>query len=117
MTLIYYTAYFDVALDASLGILHRPWFEQQLALYLSGANADTSAAWYALRNVVFAAGCRIELSQSASFQVASQQAWAYFENALSVYTKLLFYKTSIVGVQALTLMVCRTYCCQSINQR
>ena len=111
-----YTAYFDVALDASLSILQRPWFEQQLALHLSGVSSDISAAWYALRNVVFAAGCRIELSKSATFRVASERAWAYFENALSVYTKLLFYKTSIVGVQALTIMVRDISCCTLSNQ-
>lgn len=29
----------------------------------------------------------------------------YFENALAVYARLLFFKTSITGVQVLTLMV------------
>jgi hypothetical protein len=54
---------------------------------------------------VFAAGCRIELCKSKSFQEAARHAWGYFENALSVYARLLFYKTSITGVQVLTLMV------------
>ena len=94
-----------MALDASLGILQRPWFEQQLAAHLTGAAVDTSAAWLALRSVVFAAGCRIELSKSQSFRVAAEHAWKYFENALAVYARLLFFKTSIMGVQALTLMV------------
>jgi hypothetical protein len=39
------------------------------------------------------------------FEEAARHAWGYFENALSVYARLLFYKTSITGVQVLTLMV------------
>jgi hypothetical protein len=98
-------AYFEVSLDASLGILHRPWFEQQLAAHYAGLLCDSGPTWHALRNVVFAAGCRIELCKSKSFQEAARHAWGYFENALSVYARLLFYKTSITGVQVLTLMV------------
>ncbi|KAK5739936.1 hypothetical protein LTR17_005032 [Elasticomyces elasticus] len=97
-------AYFDHALDAALGILHRPWFEQQLAAHLSGIQGEASPTWHALRNVVYAAGCRIELSKSCSFQEASQKSWVYFEDALTVYARLLFFKTSITGVQVLTLM-------------
>jgi hypothetical protein len=100
-----YVAYFEVSLDASLGILHRPWFEQQLAAHYAGLLCDSGPTWHALRNVVFAAGCRIELCKSKSFQEAARHAWGYFENALSVYARLLFYKTSITGAQVLTLMV------------
>lgn len=94
-----------MSLDASLGILHRPWFEQQLSAHLAGTLDDPGPTWHALRNVVFAAGCRIEMSKSRSFQKAAKHAWGYFENALSVYARLLFFKTSIMGVQVLTLMV------------
>jgi hypothetical protein len=98
-------AYFEVSLDASLGILHRPWFEQQLSAHLAGTLHDPGPTWHALRNVVFAAGCRIEMCKSQSFQKAAKHAWRYFENALSVYARLLFFRTSITGVQVLTLMV------------
>jgi hypothetical protein len=98
-------AYFEVSLDASLGILHRPWFEQQLSAHLAGTLDDPGPTWHALRNVVFAAGCRIEMCKSQPFQKAAKHAWGYFENALSVYARLLFFKTSITGVQVLTLMV------------
>jgi hypothetical protein len=100
-----FIAYFEVSLDASLGILHRPWFEQQLSAHLAGTLDDPGPTWHALRNVVFAAGCRIEMCKSKSFQEAAKHAWGYFENALSVYARLLFFKTSITGVQVLTLMV------------
>jgi hypothetical protein len=98
-------AYFDASLEGSLGILHRPWFEQQLAAHLAGLICDPDPTWHALRNVVFATGCRIEMCKSSSFHEAAKQAWGYFENALSVYARLLFFKTSIIGVQVLTLMV------------
>ena len=109
-------AYFDKALDASLGIVHRPWFEHELALHLEGVSRDSGPAWYSLRNIVLAAGCRIELSRSKSLLEASKLAWRFFENALSVYARLLFFRTSVIGVQALTLMVrtisrLRNQCC------
>lgn len=88
-----------------MGILHRPWFEQQLTANFAGLICDPGPTWHALRNVVFAIGCRIETCKSKSFQEAVNQAWGYFENALSVYARLLFFKTSITGVQVLTLMV------------
>ncbi|KAF2214723.1 hypothetical protein CERZMDRAFT_95115 [Cercospora zeae-maydis SCOH1-5] len=100
----YTKAYFSEALDASLGVLYRPGFERQLTAHLSGTLSDHGPTWHALRNVVYAAGCRIELSKSRPFTEACQQAWIYFENALRVYARLLFYKTSIMGVQVLTLM-------------
>ncbi|KAK5162732.1 uncharacterized protein LTR77_011215 [Saxophila tyrrhenica] len=100
----YTRAYFDQALDASLGIVQRTWFEKHLTAHQAGLVSDTSATWLALRSVVFAAGCRIELSKSQTFRKASKQAWRYFETALAVYARLIFLKTSIMGVQALTLM-------------
>jgi hypothetical protein len=107
-------AYFEVSLDASLGILNRPWFEQQLAAHLAGTLDDRDSTWYAIRNVVFAAGCRIEMCKSQSFQEAAEHAWGYFENALSVYARLLFFKTSITGVQTLTLMVSLSEVCGTL---
>ncbi|KAM3418752.1 hypothetical protein BST61_g4726 [Cercospora zeina] len=100
----YTEAYFSESLDASLGVLYRPWFERQLAAHLSGSLCDNGPTRHALRNVVYAAGCRIELSKSRPFTEACQQAWMYFEDVLRVYARLLFYKTSITGVQVLTLM-------------
>lgn len=66
---------------------------------------DEDASWYALRMAIFACGCQIELSKTQSFHEANETGWRYFENTLSVYTKILFYQTSIIGVQALVVMV------------
>ncbi len=98
-------AYFDEALDAALGIVHRPWFESRLRARFAGAADDADPAWNALRNIVYATGCRIELSKTRSIRDANQAAWGWFENALSVHTELLYFRTSITGVKALTLMV------------
>ena len=77
----------------------------QLKGYFDRGVTNADPAWYALRNAVYASGCRIELSKYASIQEANQSAWGYFENALSVHTEILYFRASIVGVQALTLMV------------
>ncbi|KAK4939633.1 hypothetical protein LTR10_020133 [Elasticomyces elasticus] len=97
--------FFEEALESALGIVHRPWFEMQLKSYFTGAINDVDPAWYALRNVVYAFGCRIQLAKCSSFRDATQSAWVWFENALSVHTEVLYFRTSIVGVQALTLML------------
>ena len=68
---------------------------------------EDDASWFALRNTVYASGCRIVLSKQASvtFSEAQSQAWLYFENALSVHTELLYTPTGLTAVQALALMV------------
>lgn len=70
---------------------------------------DDEPAWYALRNIIYATGSRIHLSKTSTFRAASQVSWEWFENALSVHTEILYFKTSLLGVQALTLMVCTTH--------
>ncbi|KAJ9636115.1 hypothetical protein H2204_005387 [Knufia peltigerae] len=97
-------AYFEEGTQASLGIIQRCSFETRLRTFLSGSQIDDDPAWYALRNTVYASGCRIELSKSATFREAQRESWAWFENALSVHSELLFCHTSLTGVQALALM-------------
>ncbi|EXJ79926.1 hypothetical protein A1O3_08211 [Capronia epimyces CBS 606.96] len=97
-------AYFDEALDSALGIVHRPWFEAQLRSYLDGSINDSDPAWYALRNAIYASGSRVELSKTKTFLEANQTAWGWFENALAAHTEILYFRTSILGVQALTVM-------------
>ncbi|KAK5199661.1 hypothetical protein LTR92_000202 [Exophiala xenobiotica] len=101
----YTRAYFEEALDAGLGIVHRPWFEHRLKAHLDGQNDDEDPSWYALRNVIYASGSRTVLAKTKSFRQANQLAWRWFENALSVHTEILYFRTSLIGVQALTLML------------
>ncbi|KEF59158.1 uncharacterized protein A1O9_04002 [Exophiala aquamarina CBS 119918] len=65
------------------------------------------SAWYALRNVVYATGCRIYRSQSptANFAEVESEARAYFANAMSVHSELLLTKPSLRSVRALLAMV------------
>ena len=46
------------------------------------------------------------MSKTSSCSKAQQVSWEWFENAISVHSELLFWPTTVVGVQALTLMVC-----------
>ena len=88
--------------------MFRPEFESRMRAYFErGASSDDDPAWYALRNTVYASGCRTCLSKSHSttFIEAQAEAWRYFENALSVHTELLYTPTGISAVRALAAMV------------
>jgi hypothetical protein len=90
-------------------VVNRPAFEARLHAHYEQSGAfDDEPAWYALRNTVFASGCRLEMSKAEygiSFAEAQSHAWRYFENALSVHTELLYSQTSILAVEALCAMV------------
>jgi hypothetical protein len=100
----YTEAYFDQSPDSAFGIVERPWFESRLRAHFSGTIPDDKV-WYALRNVLWACGCRIVLARTAGFREASHTSWALFENALSVHTDTLFFRASMMGVQTLILIV------------
>lgn len=68
-------------------------------------NLEDDPAWYALRNAVYASGCRILVNRSMGFQAAQEQAWPFFENALSVQSQVLYWQTTVIGVQAFAVMV------------
>jgi hypothetical protein len=101
------TAYFEDSYDAIFGVVHRATFEARLRSHFEHyLSAEDDPSWYALRNTVYASGCRIFLSKdhSTTFSDAQVQAWQYFENALSVLTELQFTPTGLSAVQALTVM-------------
>lgn len=81
------------------------WFEAQLRAQWDGKISNENYSWYALRNTVYAFGCRLELAKSASFREAYTKSWQYFENAMTVHTDLIYYKTDLMAVQALIAMV------------
>ena len=99
-------AYFDHSFDAIFGIVFRPAFETRLQQHFSREIHD-DPAWYAVRNVVYASGCRILSSRdpSSTFADNHKTAWKYFENAIAVHTELLITSTGLAAVQALALMV------------
>jgi len=102
------SAFFDEGLDSVYGVVHRPAFEARLKAHFEHApSAKDDPGWYALRNTIYAAGCRISLSEGASpksFTKARAQAWRYFENALSVHTDLIYSRSDLTAVQALLSM-------------
>ncbi|KIW09874.1 hypothetical protein PV08_11975 [Exophiala spinifera] len=100
----YTEAYFEEASDAALGIVRRSWFESRLRSFYNDSTTDDDPSWYALRNIVLASGCRIVVAKEATYNDAQQESWSYFENALSVHSELLCFRSSVMGVQALTLM-------------
>ncbi|CAG9988756.1 unnamed protein product [Clonostachys byssicola] len=101
-------AYFDSCLDSIFGIIHRDDFEKRLRDHFQmNPDSRSDASWYALRNTIYASGCRVFLcadSGPESFSRSRAQSWKYFENALSVHTELLYVSTDITSIQALILM-------------
>lgn len=100
-------AYFEECYYSVFGIVHRPDFESRLrAQFSKFPGFEDDPSWFALRNTVYASGCRIVLAKdlSVSFTEAQARAWRFFENALSVHTELLYTPTGLTAVQALALM-------------
>ncbi|KAF2827187.1 hypothetical protein CC86DRAFT_369390 [Ophiobolus disseminans] len=97
-------AYFDESLEATYHIIDQASFEQQLREHYNNALCDKTPGWYALRNVVFASGCRIATYKSCTWMEAQTLAQGYFDNALSVEADLLHGTPGILAIQALIIM-------------
>lgn len=100
-----FAAYFEDAQESAFGMIDRQGFEDRLRAHSPPLTADDDPAWYALRHAVFATGARMVLSRTSSFQVASEVSWALFGNAFSVHSELAYFKSSLMAIQALTVMV------------
>ncbi|KIW30214.1 uncharacterized protein PV07_05973 [Cladophialophora immunda] len=100
----YVKAYFEFAAEAPFGLMDQARFESRLQAHFAGALNDDDPAWFALRNTIYAAGARIELSRAGSYRHACEVAWTYFANALLVHTELLYFRTSLSSIQALAVM-------------
>lgn len=104
-------AYFDSCIDSVFGVLDRHELEQQLRLHFENGMrqaSSTDKAWYALRNTVYALGCRVALSLEsgpAGYAESRSQSWRYFENSLAVATDLMYGRAEVTSVRALILMV------------
>jgi hypothetical protein len=87
--------------------VHRPDFETHLRLHFQGLHGDDDAH-YALRNAIYAVGCRAaaQLDESPNFTETQQLSLKYFQNAFSVYTDLLYMPSGLTAVEALVVMVC-----------
>ncbi|KAH7091354.1 fungal-specific transcription factor domain-containing protein [Paraphoma chrysanthemicola] len=100
---VYTRAYFEESLEATYNTIDRVDFEERLRkTYAIGGESD--AGWYALRNAVFATGCRIMTFKTCTWRDAQTQSQGYFENALAVEAELIHGTPGIVGIQALLVM-------------
>lgn len=104
----YTAAYFEHCFESIFGVVYRPEFEARLhAHFQNGASSPADdVAWYALRNTVYAAGCRQILLKDGITSYADAQAEAsrYFENALSVHTDLIYGPSGLEAIRALVAM-------------
>ena len=104
----YCKAYFENSFESVMGIVYRPDFEARLRNHFEqGAPTCTGdVAWYALRNIVYAAGCRQLLLEdgAVTFTEAQAQSSRYFENVLSIHTELLYGPSSLDTVRALVAL-------------
>lgn len=103
------SAYFEHSYDAVFGVVHRPTFESRLRAHFRLGNASRvdDPSWYALRNIVYAAGCRSLLAKDSnlSFVEAAAKSRQYFQTALSVFNAIIFGRSGFTAIQALLLMV------------
>lgn len=101
-------AFFEHSHDSVFGVVYRPDFEVRLDLHFQNAGPQNEdVAWYALRNAVYAVGCRASAAMEGtrSFAEVDQESLHYFYNAYSVYSDLLFTASGLMAVQALLVMV------------
>ncbi|KAH6955744.1 fungal-specific transcription factor domain-containing protein [Ilyonectria sp. MPI-CAGE-AT-0026] len=107
---LYSQAYFNHSGEATFGFLPRHRFETRLHTFLQARPKpvdEEEPAWYALRNAVYAVGCRVLLGiaqRPETFKDAHQLSWRFFENALSVHTELIYGRATLTSVQALLVM-------------
>jgi len=99
------TAYFNESFEATYYTIDQSAFEERLRHHYTDAHATRDPGWYALRNVVFASGCRIEQFKTCAWTEAQSRAQVYFDNALSVEADLLHGTPGLIAIQALVAMV------------
>ncbi|KAJ6097013.1 hypothetical protein N7486_007759 [Penicillium sp. IBT 16267x] len=103
----YIEGYFG-RIDWGLPVLSRSEFDQFLVKFRASP-PTLSCSWYTLYNVVLASGCRaIKMAADGespvSFRESQAESLEYFRNALSVHAQILYEKTDLAAVQALTIM-------------
>jgi hypothetical protein len=103
-----FPAYFEESFEAAYGFVDRSEFFTYLSAHFrNDENIKNDPAWHALRNTVYASGCRLVLSknETSHYSEIQKEAWGYFQNAMSAHTELLFTFTSMMAVRALIAMV------------
>jgi hypothetical protein len=108
----YVNAYFEIPTSETIfAVVSRASFESRLRAYFKNtliSARDDDVAWYALRNAIYASGCRSHLlvgASNAKFRVGIGHGWQFFQNAMAVLTELVYEATSLMTLQALIIMV------------
>ncbi|KAH7077568.1 fungal-specific transcription factor domain-containing protein [Paraphoma chrysanthemicola] len=104
---LYMDAYFQQSLESVFAVINRAQFEIRLNDFFTNGHKNDDAEWYALRNAVYASGCKVYFAQKAqadSFDLSQTESWKYFENALSVHTELVYMRSGLMAIQALVTM-------------
>ncbi|KAF9887171.1 hypothetical protein FE257_010425 [Aspergillus nanangensis] len=101
----YVKSYFDHSPDSMFGVVYRPEFETDLRRHFEGSQRD-DVGRYALRNAVYAVGCRCAAlgDKTGNFEDVQRRSLQYFHNAFSVYTDVLYMPSGLTAVQALVVM-------------
>ncbi|KAK5045660.1 hypothetical protein LTR84_009029 [Exophiala bonariae] len=101
----YVRAFFEVSLEAAIGIIDHYWFYTTLTEHFRRPRPDDEdPSWFALRYTVYAFGCRISKSKNEPYSHAAEKSVALFENALSVQLDIMHRRSTIISVRALSLM-------------
>ncbi|CAH0058694.1 unnamed protein product [Clonostachys solani] len=101
----YVEAYFDTV-QVIFPVLDRDKFFSQLATYGTRQSISENPSWQALLSAVLASGCRAALSAETAeaFKKSGQEAWGYFQNALSFESCIMHGSTDLMAVQAIAIM-------------
>ncbi|CAH0024658.1 unnamed protein product [Clonostachys rhizophaga] len=87
-------------------VLDRAKFLSQLETYGTRQSISKNPSWQALLSAVLASGCRAALSAETAeaFKKSGQEAWGYFQNALSFEPRIAHGSTDLMAVQAIAIM-------------
>ncbi|KAK2123311.1 fungal-specific transcription factor domain-containing protein [Fusarium oxysporum II5] len=103
----YATSYFEYSHDSIFGVVYRPEFEDHLRRHFHcSSSPEKDTASYAMRNAVYAAGCRAAAAMDGvkDFKAVQERSLQFFFNAISVYAQLVYMPTGLRAVQALIVM-------------
>ncbi|CAG9981767.1 unnamed protein product [Clonostachys byssicola] len=101
----YIEEYFDTV-QVIFPVLDRAKFFSQLETYGTRQSISENPSWQALLSAVLASGCRAALSAETAeaFKKSGQEAWGYFQNALSFESCITHGSTDLMAVQAIAIM-------------
>ena len=74
MSLIVSLAYFADAPEVVFGAVRRDLFQPRFEAHLAGSKKDNNPAIYAIRNAIFATGCRIKMAPVVGYSKAAEMA-------------------------------------------